>query len=341
MGQGRTFLRHMHYFRAFAIINIVAAHLWYIPSILETEISMTIEVVDKIREVLFHGSSIYFLFISGFLFSYLSSGFSVTKYWEKKIKFVLAPYFILSLLVFLISNIHSSLNSSLFVDFTHSIFVGSNQIQYWYIPFITLVFVISPIFLMIPHSYFKMFAVLVMVLPLLGTRTSVEMSYGLYLYFLPIYIFGMYFERNYQVCMNVIKGYWLVIASIAALSSIGLWFVDDALSFWFTQSAKETLFFIQKMSFCFLAVMFLEKFQNSKFALLNNLAQYSFAIYFTHMFIGNRGYSYISKVVYDMTPILIIPTSVLYVAFVIMLNLALCKIVKKLFGNYSKILIGV
>ena len=84
----KTFLWSMHYFRAFAIINIVIVHLWRIP----IETNEEIGIQEIIREVLFHNSTIYFIFISGFLFIYLKNKFQLDKFYINKLRFIISPY---------------------------------------------------------------------------------------------------------------------------------------------------------------------------------------------------------------------------------------------------------
>jgi len=81
MSDKKPFLKHIHYFRAFAIINIVIVHTWHSPS----SFSAASSAVDIIRKVLFHSSTIYFVFISGFLFYYLSQKFDIAKYYKSKL----------------------------------------------------------------------------------------------------------------------------------------------------------------------------------------------------------------------------------------------------------------
>ena len=60
----------MHYFRAFAIFSVISVHMWIVPP-LEGHESMS-RFLDMLRGVLFHSSTLYFVFISGYLFHFLA-----------------------------------------------------------------------------------------------------------------------------------------------------------------------------------------------------------------------------------------------------------------------------
>ena len=61
----------MHYFRAFAIFSVISVHMWIVPP-LEGHESMS-RFLDMLRGVLFHSSTLYFVFISGYLFHFFGS----------------------------------------------------------------------------------------------------------------------------------------------------------------------------------------------------------------------------------------------------------------------------
>ena len=85
----------MHYFRAFAIFSVISVHMWIVPP-LEGHESMS-RFLDMLRGVLFHSSTLYFVFISGYLFHFLAQRkFDLRTYYRKKLLNVIVPYVILS-----------------------------------------------------------------------------------------------------------------------------------------------------------------------------------------------------------------------------------------------------
>ena len=59
------FLRYIHNFRGFAILTIVASHSIY-------HLRWSNEIIEKIGHVLIVNGTVYFVFIAGFLFQFLS-----------------------------------------------------------------------------------------------------------------------------------------------------------------------------------------------------------------------------------------------------------------------------
>src|SRR5688572_33063046 len=92
---GVRFLRHVHYFRAFAIVSILFAHLWELPIGHDDR-----PTLYAVRELLFHASTMYFLFISGFLSIHLSADFDTKRYYRSKLLYVVVPYTLLSTAIF-------------------------------------------------------------------------------------------------------------------------------------------------------------------------------------------------------------------------------------------------
>jgi hypothetical protein len=85
----------------------------------------------------------------------------------------------------------------------------------------------------------------------------------------------------------------------------------------------------------------INKLEKIEITLLNYLATYSFAIYFTHTLVHN-GYT---RRLYDLLffhkfPYLIIPLSVVYAIIITLTTLFICMVVKWLLGKHSRILIG-
>src|SRR5690606_5585731 len=87
-----VFLNYIHYLRGLAILLIVGIHC---------RISFPWEhkIEARIFESLLDNSTIIFIFISGFLFQHLFvNNFNFRKYLVKKLKFVILPYLLVSIL---------------------------------------------------------------------------------------------------------------------------------------------------------------------------------------------------------------------------------------------------
>ncbi|MGB3774762.1 MAG: acyltransferase family protein, partial [Leeuwenhoekiella sp.] len=166
----KPFLQHIHYFRGFAIVNIVMIHLLY--PYLENQVRL-FEKPRLITELIFADSTIYFVFIAGFLFSYLAYKINIKSYYIVKFKNVILPYIIITFLVTGLKNWRELVDLDIVTflkTFINHVFLGTALTPFWYIPFVAVVFLISPFFLMISDKTFRKITLFAMFLPLLGTR---------------------------------------------------------------------------------------------------------------------------------------------------------------------------
>jgi len=340
-----TFLKHIHYFRAFAIINIVIIHIWHIPS--KYQDYPGVGFINIVRDVAFHDSTIYFIYISGFLFYHLSPKFELAKYYKSKLLNVILPFILISTFLILLKNArlfvqHEDPLINFFKYLVETLLHGSAQIQYWYIPFIFIIFLVSPLLLKIPKNIFRKIIFFACLLPLLGTRTETTISFLQYVYFFPIYLLGMYVAMDYSNFILLIKKQKNALILILVISSIALISFHGEPYYIGFINITESLYYIQKIAICFLSIMYLMKLENKEIPLLDYFATYSFAIYFTHTMIGNTVIKYwYYSYVFEKIPELIVLYSIIYVITVSFATLLICLIIKKLLGKRSRYFIGV
>jgi len=340
MRTDKKFLVSIHYFRAFAILNIVAIHLWIVPARFGYPGA---RLIDTLREVLFHGSTMYFLFISGFLFCHLSPKFNLFTYYKRKFITVVCPYLFMSFVILFIQAIKDRTESPIsFVRlFVRTALVGSAQDQYWYIPFIVSVFIVSPLLLKIPGPLLRRCTLVASLLPLLGSRTGTHLSFSQYVYFFPVYLIGMCAALDYSCCIAWVKKHTLLLTAGVIVSSVALLFLEGKSYRFGSIALVESLYYVQKIILCFLCLFLLTKIEKRDIPLLDSFATYSFAIYFTHSLVGNNYFSawYYSQV-FSKVPELLIPLSFLFVALVALANLLMCVLFKSLCGKQSRYFIG-
>jgi surface polysaccharide O-acyltransferase-like enzyme len=345
MAEKKKFLKNIHYFRAFAIINIVIVHVWHIPKIYIESQYASYTFINVLREVLFHASTIYFIFISGFLFYYLSPKFNLQRYYKSKLSNVISPYIFMTafvLIIHLSKYIHPEDSIIFSIKRILDVFVyGKAQIQYWYIPFISLVFIISPLILKIPKDILAKIIVVTSFLPLFGTRTGTTVSFDQYIYFFPIYLLGIYIAMDYSDFLSKIKTKKKLLVTTVIISSFFLLFIHWKNYQFSFSNITESLFYIQKISISFLIIIIFEKLESKNIPILNSVANYSFAIYFTHLLVGNR---WMHKYYYDFiikSSFLVLPASIVYVIFITFSTLFICMLLKKILGKQSRYFIGV
>ncbi|EGB15520.1 acyltransferase 3 [Pseudodesulfovibrio mercurii] len=332
----RGFLIDMHYFRAFAILNVALVHTWKQP--VGVPAAAWPYSFKVLREVLFHDSTIYFIFISGFLFDYLAYRFDVKKYYKNKILNVICPYVIISTLIYLYK---VWMNGGLKFSYLQTMLYGRAEIQYWYIPFISLVFAVSPLLLKIKKQHFIPLVAIGMVFPLLGTRTTIDVSIGQYVYFFPVYCFGAACSRSYDEFVTVCEKYFKYFSGLAILlSGLLVFLVYYNVHGRYFLLNTESIYYLQKMMILFCAVKVLQMLKQRDIYVFNLLANYSFAIYFLHTVVFRCCGSVLMTVFPDPDQLYWPVVGTLLTLAALALTILLSVGCKKVLGRYSRMIIG-
>jgi len=141
-------LDYIDYFRAIAILLIVAGHT----------LGWGRSTLREIIVFFLSGATYYFVFIAGFLFWHLSNKFNIMSYYKKKILNVICPYFVTLLPVaciyaFCNSNPQVLKSSSEVVRFFAVLFNGAFvNFPLWFIGMITIIFLVSPFILFLKQK---------------------------------------------------------------------------------------------------------------------------------------------------------------------------------------------
>jgi surface polysaccharide O-acyltransferase-like enzyme len=331
----------MHYFRAFAIINVIFAHTLMAPDI-EAH-TLLGQQLSALSRTIFHDSTIYFIFISGFLFHHLSSRFELKKYYKSKILNVLFPYIVLTTVILLYRLATDQAEGGI-ETYSEYLLQGKAQVQYWYIPFITVVFLISPLLLKIPERIFIPAVSIGCLLPLLGTRTTVDITLGQYNYFLPIYGFGMLCSLKYEQFVDFCNKYVKQAAIIAITFTIIIYYctLNNIYASYGYLNSFESLFYIHKMAIICVAVFVLQKLKNKDIKTLDIIAKYSFAAYFLHILVQNKLIDPICKRILSIPvgstnwPAVVFMGATIGAAATILISI----MAKKMLGKHSRKIIG-
>lgn len=350
------FLRSIHYFRALAIVFIVAGHsyglgAWWIHT-----------VADKTVANIITGGTSLFVFVSGFLFHHVFfPKFCFGSFMMKKIHYVLVPYLVLSS-VFLIAILatRTGFNADQFLLPGEGIYAeylrpialylwtGGVNFTYWYIPFIMVMFLMSPAFVAfikarstVRWSVFALFLTVSLALHRPVLNLSVMQSV---VYFIPVYLAGIlasiHKERIYAV-FHRREGYLL--AGVLALALLQAVFVATDGNFHkppFELAGLDVLL-VQKLVLCLFLMVFLHRFEHIPSPALDKLAEGSFAIFFIHPFIvlGIEKTS-LPSMVADLLPDLPLLRLAVMTSMVIAVSLLIALLIKKLFRQHSRIIVG-
>ncbi len=147
----KKFLNSINYFRGIAIIVIVSAHSY---GIANWNVYRDPTVFEQFFYALNLNGSVFFIFISGFLYNHIFyPKFDYKKFTIKKAKYVLIPYLACSIIpvlhaIFVDSTgsfLPESLKDKPFLAALWFLATGRAVYAYWYVPMIMLVFAMSPI----------------------------------------------------------------------------------------------------------------------------------------------------------------------------------------------------
>lgn len=136
-------LDYITYFRAVAIIFIVAGHT----------LCWGHSTMKDFNTLLFAGGTYFFVFIAGFLFQYLAYKFDIKKYFKKKFLNVICPYFFTLLpcaLPYTLSNTDNwFFTSSPVLTRFFAVTLGGYIVNgpVWFVGMIAVMFLFSPLFL--------------------------------------------------------------------------------------------------------------------------------------------------------------------------------------------------
>lgn len=318
----------MHYFRAFAILAIMACH--YAAGF----------GYETINQVFFTTSTIYFLFISGYLCQFLDMKRreAPISYYKKKLLNVICPFIIFSV-------IFAVLKGSFTCDFAFvkQLLLGRVQGQYWYIPFVSFLFLVSPFICRMKNGkLLTLFSVSAFFFLVFAKRPGVftvrwpDMFY-MYAFFTVWYIMGFVYCRYKSQVDVVLNGHWRLFLAGALFLFLILW-APDWLRLSHVRGGSVTC--IQRfLTMCCILVL-LGKIRDKRIWLLDQIAKFSFTLYFIHFAVYIQ-LAVVRKVLLckmTMLPLLVSESLVFVAYFVLMLSVSL--LFKTAFGKSSRSLIG-
>lgn len=285
------------YFRGIAILFIVAGHCygpWRIDGFGE-----------KVLANLISGGTALFVFISGFFFHHVFyDKFHFRGFIEKKARYVFIPYLILSaigIIYYVFSSSPLPFSHKLGIENLHSwaeyidmvgiyLWTGRIATAYWYIPFILIIFAISPFFILYirrsTEYRITVFLILLLSSMFIHRPTGNLSTLHSVLYFIPIYMLGIMCSIHRESVNEFIKGKSIIIGLIVLFLSVlqallyeghGNFHKDEIFSY-----GGVDIIIIQKIAMCFFFLSVLQKYESRNVPALKLLASSSFAIFFIH-----------------------------------------------------------
>jgi fucose 4-O-acetylase-like acetyltransferase len=342
------------YFRGVAILFIVAGHSFGTWS-LDT-------FSGKVLANIIYSGTALFVFISGFFFHHIfHKDFDLKIFMEKKTNNVLIPYLILSTLGFIYFALSSesfpfldrliSTDGSSWTDYIQLYvsyqWTGRIMYAYWYIPFIMIIFLISPLFIAYIRLSLAVRLSLMLILLLFSAffvhRPILNMSpIHSVIYYIPVYLIGINCSINRQEIEPFIKGKMLFLGFIVlALAVIQSIYFDSR-----GAPSKANIFsyggvdinIFQKIALCFFFISLLHRYENTTIPGLKLLASSSFTIYFLHTWVLHITNKYHPYGVFSNVPEILVWLGI--IVFTVATSMLIAYSIKAVLKHNSRYVIG-
>ena len=163
------------------------------------------------------------------------------------------------------------------------------------------------------------------------------------IYFMGAYAAGMYFGANPEKRFMWVKKNILLFILITILSTAALIYFEikniDKFGAW---SLRGTLFYIQKLCLSGIFIIVFKNRSERQPRLLGQIANYSFTIYFLHAFFLLMLYGLLMPLssLNILPPLKLFIVSFIFLTVSIVLSVFVGWFFKKLFGKYSRMLVG-
>ena len=296
--RGPVYLNSLNYFRGLAILFIVAGHAFTLAG------WHTDAAYEKVIVNLVKGGTAFFVFISGFLFHHIfSRNFNYRRFMSKKIGNVLMPYLVVCtpLVIYYVgirqggphADLMYTAGTGVVADYLlpawNYLSTGRLFDAYWYIPFIMIVFALSPLFLnylTLPRrARLAALGGALLIAMLIHRPVHNIAIVQAVVYYLPVYLLGMCVSLDRAAVIKHLTGKeWVIALMMLALSLEQVMLYPE-----YANMHKPALVWagldinlVQKMLGCLFFYVFLNRFEYRNWPWLKTLAAASFAVYFLH-----------------------------------------------------------
>lgn len=271
----------VHNMRGIAILPIVILHSY--DSFYWQQGAIEVLILPVFRHV-----NILLMFISGFLHAYLSAKFHYKTYLIRKTTNVLIPYLIWSVPSITMYVMGLKEHQYLTFDPTapnpilvagYFLATGAHLAPYWFIPMLTIYFVISPVTLWLSRQdWFVPFIIISFCVAVaVGRPENSNGPFQSALFFAPVYFMGMWFSTNY----NSVKAFAHNHAKWAIASTAGSILLSIAMPLFTEHTPHLFLKMVLTASVFVLVQAYLDKPLRG----IGLVASTSFGIYFLHAYI--------------------------------------------------------
>jgi surface polysaccharide O-acyltransferase-like enzyme len=324
------YLNYINNFRGLAILFIIITHVIAFFNYGNNEL------LSKTLFILFADATIFFVFISGFLFQHLSNKYEYRNYLNKKFRFVILPYIIISFPAIIYYAFINNESGSSIIKLIKLILTGGALPPTWFIPMIAIFFIISPLLIYIDkkpnlYKYIIPLSIIMSFIVPRGIGISQPVMQNA-CHFFSIYLIGMAGSRYKDLIFkNSLKYMPGLISLVVAFTVLSIVYDINHILF-------NTVLYLSKLFSCFLLLTVLYKFDGSINKNFDLLAKYSFGLFFLHGYYIVIIQKFISM--YKISINFNIFYFILACGFVILVSMGSVFIIKKIFRNNSKYFVG-
>lgn len=248
-------------------------------------------VLHAVNETLFHDSTLYFALLSGLLFSIVLQSRGWLTFFRRRARNILAPYVLMTGLYTwcgLGADGHLHLFQGTLAGYLEKVAanlpLGDAMFHLWYMPVILVLSLLTPLLVVLvaaPRARWLLW--IIMLVPLMASRTWPAASATTFLYFLGAYTAGLYVGAHYDRALGLMTRLRapLVVAAIVT-STVLVWAFLQDLDLIGPVSVRESLFYVQKLAVSALVILWLRQREAKLPDWLDKVSTFAFAIYFLH-----------------------------------------------------------
>jgi len=287
-----------------------------------------------------------FIFVSGYLFQYLLQGFSYPKFLKTKVLTVALPYLIVSLpaMAIYLAGLKDleALHAPAYVQGDvmlagYMLLTGTHLGPLWFIPVILLLYLAAPILKLMddrPQAYWLIIPLL-MLAYYVGRPLENNNPLEAFAFSLPAYVLGMGLSHFHERALPLLEKYWplFMIPFLGSAFMSESQLVDTDLSV----PAQSFILMVTKLclslgltgALCVHAARLPDRF--------NRIGDLSFGIYLLHGYIAS---AMIMTALHEGWRFEGIPVFILLSVILIVATIAAVMAAKRIFGRYSRYIIG-
>lgn len=347
-------LGYVDLFRGFSIVQVVLIHAgnalllrglpaWHGDA----------AAVQALLHIVAHDATVYFAIISGLLYGHLFARRPHRRFLAQRLSAVALPYAAVTLMLTLAGNATAQAALAahdaplLARTLATNLVTGATWNTLWYIPVILVLYLVSPSLLAaLRGPRLRWPGAVLMLAPLLASRTGTEVTPAMIVYFAGAYAIGIAVGLDLEARLAWLRqrATWLgLVAATATIALVLLYVLErDA---WHGVSLRESAFYLQRATIALLLLLWARAREAALLpgarAATGFVAGAAFGIYFVHGPILRPVARLIGAWVPDDQPwwALVAAIAATFAAG-LLLSLGLVQLLRVLFGRRSRLLIG-